>query len=341
MWARIIMGLKGYKCYKCYKGYKWIKEGAYENFRHKRTKSHSTLAPFAKIWSAIANFMTKKSGFAVLIGRSNVGKSTLLNALVGSKIAITTPKPQTTRKPVTGILTTKEGQIVFVDTPGVFKETRDALSKTLLRFIKDSLRDIEVVVYVVDPTRSIGVEEKFALSLLDKIEKPKILVINKSDLKNAPYLESMRALSDRFDKTIELSALRGDNVNLLENAIFEYLPEGEPYYPEGQLTNMPNEEWIAELIREKLFLRLRQEVPYSVHVIVDEVARRDNNVLYIAARILTSAERYQRMIIGSRGHGVKEIGQAARRELEAVMNTPVYLDLNVEVDPHWVAGLMA
>jgi GTP-binding protein Era len=125
----------------------------------------------------------------------------------------------------------------------------------------------------------------------------------------------------------------------LKEAIFEYLPEGKPYYPEGQLTNMPNEEWIAELIREKLFLRLRQEVPYSVHVVVDEVARRENSVLYIAARILTSSERYQRMIIGSRGHGVKEIGQAARHELEAVMDAPVYLDLQVEVDPHWVARL--
>jgi GTP-binding protein Era len=283
--------------------------------------------------------MSKKTGFAVLVGRSNVGKSTLLNALVGSKIAITTPKPQTTRKPVLGILTTDEGQVVFVDTPGIFKENRDALSKTLLRFVKNSLRDIEVVVYVVDPTREIGVEEKFALSLLEKIEKPKILVINKSDLRQAPFLESMRALSDRFDKTIEVSALHGQNLNLLKEAIFEYLPEGEPYYPEGQLTNIPTEEWVAELIREKLFLRLRQEVPYSVHVIVDELTRRENNVLYIAARILTSSERYQRIIIGQGGRGIKEIGQAARRELETVMNAPVYLDLKVEVNPHWVTSL--
>lgn len=283
--------------------------------------------------------MSRKSGFAVLIGRSNVGKSTLLNRLVGSKIAITTPKPQTTRKPVQGILSASEGQAVFVDTPGVFKESKNALSKTLLRFIKESLRGIDAVVYVVDPTRSIGSEEKYAMNLLDKIEKPKILVINKSDLKNTPYLESMRALSSRFDRTIELSALTGRNVNLLKKAIFEYLPEGEPFYPEGQLTNMPNEEWVAELIREKLFLRLRQEAPYSVHVVVDEMTQRENGVIYIAARILTLSERYQRMIIGAGGRGIKEIGQAARRELEAVMNASVYLDLNVEVDPHWVARL--
>lgn len=284
--------------------------------------------------------MSKKSGFAVLIGRSNVGKSTLLNAMVGSKIAITTPKPQTTRKPVLGILTTTEGQVVFVDTPGIFKDTKDSLSKILLKFVKNSLRDIEVIIYVVDPTREIGVEEKFALSLIEKIEKPKILVINKCDLLGAEYLESMRALSDRFDKTIELSALQGTNVNLLREAIFEYLPEGEAYYPEGQMTNMPTEEWVAELIREKLFLRLRQEVPYSVNVVVDEITRRENGVLYIAARVQTSEERYKRMIIGAHAQGIKEIGQSTRRELQAVMNVPaVFLDLTVETDPHWVEGL--
>ncbi|MFH1253514.1 MAG: GTPase Era [Candidatus Uhrbacteria bacterium] len=281
----------------------------------------------------------KKSGFAVLIGRSNVGKSTLLNYLVGSKIAITTPKPQTTRQPVQGILTADQGQIVFVDTPGIFKESKDSLSKLLLKFVKNSLHDIDVVVYVTDPTRAIGVEEKFALSLLENLTVPKILVINKSDLKSTPYLESMRALADRFDKVIELSALTGRNVNLLKDAIFESLPEGEPYYPEGQLTNMPNEQWLSELIREKLFLRLRQEVPYSVHVIVDEVTRRENGVVFIAARILTSSDRYQRMIIGTQGHGVKEIGQSVRRELQTVMGVPIYLDLEVEVDPSWVERL--
>jgi len=281
----------------------------------------------------------KKSGFAVLVGRSNVGKSTLLNALVGSKIAITTPKPQTTRKPVQGILSAPEGQVVFVDTPGVFRDTKDQLSKILLKFVKNSLRDIDVIVYVTDPTRAIGTEEKFALSLLDNLEQPKILVINKTDLMDIPYLESMRALADRFDKVIELSALYGKNINILREAIFEYLPVGEAYYPEGQLTNMPNEEWLAELIREKLFLRLREEVPYSVHVVVDEVTRRENGVVYIAARVLTSSERYKRMIIGAKGQGIKEIGQSTRRELQTVMNTTIFLDLNVETDPHWIEQL--
>ncbi|HBP00092.1 MAG: GTPase Era [Candidatus Uhrbacteria bacterium GW2011_GWF2_41_16] len=281
----------------------------------------------------------KKSGFAVLIGRSNVGKSTLLNALIGSKIAITTPKPQTTRKPVQGIFSDSRGQIVFVDTPGVFKDMRDPLSKKLLQSVKESLKDIDMIVYVMDPTRAIGAEEKYALSMVDPLTQPKILVINKMDLTQKPALEDDRALADRFDQTIELSARTGKSIHELIQAIFDRLPEGEPYYPPGQLTNMPNEEWLAELIREKLFLRLRQEIPYTVHVVVDGVERRENGVVYIAARILTNAERYKRIIIGAGGRGIKEIGQSTRRELESVMDVPIYLDLNVETEPHWISSL--
>jgi len=297
------------------------------------------MGPMTRKSSILPKKTNNKAGFAVLIGRSNVGKSTLLNYLVGSKIAITTPKPQTTRKPVQGILTTPEGQVVFVDTPGIFKDNKDSLSKLLLKMVKNSLRDIDVVVYVVDPTRAIGSEEKYALSLLEKLTVPKILVVNKSDLRNRPYLENMLALSENFDKTFEISALTGSNINLLKEAIFEYLPKGESYYPDGQLTNMPNEEWLSELIREKLFLRLRQEVPYSVHVVIDEVTRRENGVMYIAARVLTSSDRYQRMIIGTQGHGVKEIGQSVRRELQTVMGVPIYIDLEVEVDTRWIQRL--
>ncbi len=280
--------------------------------------------------------MSKKSGFVVLVGRSNVGKSTLMNALVGSKVAITSPKPQTTRLPIHGILTQEEGQIVFVDTPGVLKGAKDTLSKTLAVSMKSALDDVNVILYIADPTRSIGDEEKSTLRLVESIQKPKILVINKIDLDKKPYVDFYRDLKDKFDDVIEVSAAMGTHIKTLRNKLFESLPEGEPFYPEFQLTNMGNREWIGELIREKLFLRLRQEVPYTVHVEVTEIEERENNLTYIAATIFTTDERYKRMIIGQGGRGIREIGQSTRRELETVMNTKIFLDLTVEKNPHWM-----
>jgi GTP-binding protein Era len=275
------------------------------------------------------------AGFAVLVGRSNVGKSTLLNALVGSKIAITSPKPQTTRLPIHGIVTKGSSQIVFVDTPGLMKG-REALTKKLLGSVKESMRDIDVIVHVVDPTREIGDEEKGVIRMIKDFTVPKILVINKIDLPRLPFIDHYRDLAPDYDAVLEVSAERGSHVNKVIEAIGSRLPEADFLYPEFQLTNLPNEVWLAELIREKLFLRLRQEVPYSTHVVVDEVDTRDNGVLYIRARVLTTSERYQRMIIGRGAVGIREIGQAARRELETVKNGKVFLDLTVEVDPHWM-----
>ena len=282
----------------------------------------------------------KKSGFAVMIGRSNVGKSTLLNALVGSKIAITTPKPQTTRFPIQGVVNRDQGQIVFVDTPGVFKKAKDKLTKKLLESVRQSLQEVDVILYVVDPTRAIGEEEKGAMKMIEDIDKPKILVINKIDLRDAQYLDYFRDLSDQFDETIEVSAKKGSHLGSLINLIFDYLLEGEILYPEGQLTNLANETWLAELVREKLFLRLRQEVPYSTHVEVEEVERRDNDILYIRATIYTTDDRYKSMIIGKQGRGIREIGQSTRKELEMVLDTKIFIDLTVEVDPQWVRKYM-
>ena len=277
-----------------------------------------------------------RSGVAVMVGRSNVGKSTLLNTIVGTKVAITTPKPQTTRMPIHGILTRDTAQIIFVDTPGALKKTRDILTRKMVEGIQDSLEGVDLVLYLIDPTRGIGEEEQHALRFIESIEKPKILVINKIDLRNLPYIGEYKALSDRFDDTVEVSALRGTNVGTLVKKIIRLLPEGEFLYPEQQLTNIPNRLWIAELIREKLFLHLRQELPYSTNAEVTALEERENGVLYIAASILTTNERYQRMIIGKKGQVVKEIGQTARRELEVAMNSRVFLDLDVRVDPHWM-----
>ncbi|MBM5789474.1 GTPase Era [Candidatus Parcubacteria bacterium] len=280
-----------------------------------------------------------KSGFAVLIGRSNVGKSTLLNALVGSKVAITSPKPQTTRLPIQGIVTRDEGQIVFVDTPGLLKKKKDPLTRRLHQSIAQSLKDIDVVGHVVDPTREIGEEEREVLRLIKQADAKRVLIINKMDERDKPYLDFYRDLAGEYDAVVELSALRGTHVETFIVSLFELLPEGEPLYPAFQLTNLPNKIWMAELIREKLFLRLRQEVPYSTHVEVTEMDKRENGLLYIAATIFTTDERYKRMIIGKNGQGIKEIGQSTRRELEGVMENRVFLDLTVEVDPHWVERL--
>ena len=259
-----------------------------------------------------------------------------MNSLVGSKVAITSPKPQTTRLPIHGILTQEEGQIVFVDTPGMMKGARDTLSKTLAESMKGALNDVDAVLYIADPTRSIGDEEKSTLRLIELIDKPKILVINKMDLEKKPYVDFYRDLKDKFTEVIEVSAMKGTHIKTLIEKLYEILPEGEPFYPEYQLTNMGNREWIAELIREKLFLRLRQEVPYSVHVEVTQIEERENNLTYIAATVFTTDERYKRMIIGSGGRGIREIGQSTRRELETVMNRKIFLDLTVEKNPHWM-----
>ncbi|HBK34432.1 MAG: GTPase Era [Candidatus Uhrbacteria bacterium GW2011_GWE2_40_58] len=277
-----------------------------------------------------------KSGFAVMIGRSNVGKSTLMNAMVGSKIAITTPKPQTTRLPIQGVLTRDEGQIVFIDTPGLFKNMKDRLTKKLNQSVMDSLEEVDVLLHVVDPTREIGEEEKYVMQILEKIDRPKILVINKMDLQRKPFYDFYKDLSDKYDDVVEVSAANQSHVKPLIEIIFKYLPESVDYYPAGQLTNLSNNLWLAELIREKLFLRLRQEVPYSTHVIVEEMDRREDGMLYIKATIFTTEDRYKRIIIGKGGRGIKEIGQSTRKELEAVMNCKVFLDLTVDVNPHWV-----
>jgi len=281
-----------------------------------------------------------KSGFVVLVGRSNVGKSTLLNTLVGTKIAAVTHKPQTTRHAIQGALNTPEGQIVFVDTPGIFKTAGGALAKALTKTVEDSIKDIDVLIYVVDPTRSIGAEERALLSMARRLSIPKLLVINKSDLpeKEKKYLEDYRGLSDDFDQTFELSALRARHVKPLINATAELLPKGEPFYDEHQKTNLSDTFWVSELIREKVFLGTGQEIPYSVSVEVDSIEEKKDK-LVIKARILTTEEKYKKMLIGSGGRKIKEFGMSSRKELEAATNKSVYLDLQVEVDPHWVSRI--
>lgn len=280
-----------------------------------------------------------KSGFAVLAGRSNVGKSTLLNALVGTKLAITTPKPQTTRMPIRGVLHDARGQIVFVDTPGIFAQKFNRLTQRLNAIARESLADVDLILYVVDPTRAIGKEEQMILRLIEQSKKPKILVINKIDVRDRYYVDEYKKLGEKFNAVVEVSAWRKTNLKSLVDKAFTLLPEGEPFYPEAQLTDLETRVWVEELIREKIFLAMHEELPYSTIVRVEELEERDSKkdkkILYIKASVLTTTDRYKKMLIGAGARQIKEIGQAARRELEGAMGRKVFLDLEVIAEPHW------
>ncbi len=221
------------------------------------------------------------------------------------------------------------GQIVFVDTPGVASSRQNFLGKQL-----------NLVLYIIDHSRKKGSEENSAIGLVRQFSCPKILVINKTDIQEPDYRVQYKFLEDELDEVVEVSALVGTHVSTLIEKIFSYLPEGKALAAAGELPhptlNLDSKTYLAELIREKAFLFLRREVPYKLTAIVDDVAERDNGALYIKARILTSEERYKGIIIGKKGSMIKEIGMAARKELEAATNKKVFLDLTVETDPHWI-----
>lgn len=278
-----------------------------------------------------------KSGFAILIGRSNVGKSTLLNTIVGTKIAATSFRAQMTRDIIHGVINTPEGQAVFIDTPGIFKDKKSSLTAKLINKAQGALEGVDVIIYVVDPSREIGPEERYTFGLIRHLKTPKVLVINKSDLPSdeRTHAAEYAAWGPNFDSVFTLSALRGSHIEPLKEKIVSLLPEGEPMYPPEQLTNVHNFFWVAELIREKVFSVLDKEVPYSVTVETDNIEEK-KDMTVITARILTDEERYKRIIIGERGSRIKEIGQMARRELEQALGKKVFLELEVEVDSHWV-----
>ena len=278
-----------------------------------------------------------KSGFAILVGRSNVGKSTLLNTLVGTKIAATSFRAQMTRDIIHAALNTPEGQAVFIDTPGIFKDKKNRLTGKLIEKAKEALEGVDVIIYVVDPTREIGDEERYTYGLIRHLDVPKILVINKSDLHKSErkHAEAYEEWSEDFDAVFNLSALRASHIEPLKSKVIELLSEGEPMYMDQQITNVNDHFWTAEIIREKIFSVFDKEVPYSMTVTVDTIEEK-KDLFVIEARILTDQERYKKLIIGKGGHKIKEIGQMARRELEQSLNKKVFLDLEVEVDKHWV-----
>ncbi len=277
-----------------------------------------------------------KSGFVTLIGRSNVGKSALLNTLVGTKIAAVTDKPQTTRDIIHGVLNTAQGQAVFVDTPGIFKDKGNPLSGKLTQRAQEALQGIDLVLYVADPSKSLGVEERATLAMVRNLDLPKLLVINKTDLPKheKTYLDDYLALADQFTAVFEVSAQENRHIQPLKDKVFELLPEGKPMYPSDQLTNIDKKFWVAEIIREKIFKALREEVPYTTHVEVQDIEEKPD-IFVIKATVYTYDSRYKKMIIGTGGRSIKEIGIAARKELEASLNKKVFLELEVETDRRW------
>ncbi|MFH0928261.1 MAG: GTPase Era [bacterium] len=276
-----------------------------------------------------------KSGFIAIIGRSNVGKSSILNSLIGTKVSIVTNRAQTTRLPVQGILNDARGQAVFVDTPGLLHETHDRLTKKLNDVISQVIQEIDLILYVVDPTRAIGNEEYSLLKLVENIPTAKkILVINKADLKEQPFKYEYQGLASKFGQVLEISAYNNRGLEALKDLVFEALPEGEILFPDGQFTTLDNRVWLSELIREKVFYYLHDELPYGIKINVLDVTE-EEGLLKIDARIVTNDENHKGMIIGLKGRKIKEIGTAARKELEAILGQKVFLKLEVEVDPDW------
>lgn len=263
-----------------------------------------------------------KAGTVILLGRPNSGKSTLVNNLIGQKVSITSPKPQTTQREIKAVYEDERGQIIFIDPPGLSKEI---LSE-----------HADLVLYVLNRTRWRGAEENKSIGILRRFEGvPKILVFNKSDIKKPSYKAQYKFLEEEVDEVIEVSALKRKNLKNLLNAIFELLPEKEAQIPEEEhktpLLNMDSKTFIAEIIREKVYLFMGEEIPYQTRVVVDEIKTRDNGTLYVKAKIITTNNRYKKMLIGKNGRKIKQIGSVSRKELELARDKKVYLDLTVEV----------
>lgn len=279
-----------------------------------------------------------RSGFVAIVGRPNVGKSTLLNRLLGQKIAIVSPKPQTTRNRITGIRTRPDAQVVYVDTPGVH-QPRGKLGEFMVATIAQALEEVDGAVLVAEATERPTALDEPALAALGAVTAPVLLVLNKIDLlpDKRRLLPLIEAYTSRFPfrDVIPLSARAGEGVDRLERAILALLPPGPAYYPPDQLTDQPETFFVAETIREKIFLLTRQEIPYATAVQVKELVERSGGRLYIRAVIFVEQPSQKAIVIGDGGAMLKRVGQAARRELEAFFGVPVYLDLWVQVRRHW------
>ncbi len=278
-----------------------------------------------------------KSGFIAVIGRPNVGKSTLINQLIGQKIAIMSDKPQTTRNRILCILTQPDAQVVLLDTPGVHKPI-SKLGEYMDRSITNTLKEVDAIFFVVDASEKPGPGERFIMERLDKTKKPVVLVLNKIDLLSREALLPVIAAytKDReFAAVVPISALSEDNLDALLDEAKKHLPEGPAYYPEDMVTDQPERLIVAELVREKLLSLTRDEVPHSVAVDVDEMTTRKNGDVYIRATIYVERDSQKGIVIGHKGAMLKEIGRLARPDIEMMLGNKVYLELWVKVRKDW------
>jgi len=278
-----------------------------------------------------------RSGFVSLIGRPNAGKSTLLNALVGQKLAIVADKPQTTRTSIQGVLTVPGAQIVFLDTPGIHRADTP-LNKRLMDTVRAAVEERDLLLLVADAARPFGEEDRPALDLVRKNQAPAVLVLNKIDLVRdkallLPVIDEYRAAFG-FADYVPVSATKGDGLGELKKVILEHLPEGPAYFPDDYVTDQPERFLAAELIREKILAATRQEVPHSVAVVVDRWEEAER-LTRIFATIRVERDGQKAIVIGSQGAMLKKIGTLARQEMERLFGTKVYLDLHVRVQPGW------
>ncbi|MCG7435619.1 GTPase Era [Lysinibacillus fusiformis] len=280
-----------------------------------------------------------KSGFISIIGRPNVGKSTFLNRVIGQKIAIMSDKPQTTRNKVQGVLTSTDSQMIFIDTPGIHKP-KHKLGDFMLKVAKNTLREVDVILFMVNAEQKLGKGDEFILEMLAGNSTPVFLVINKIDqIHPDELLGIIESYKERYEfaEIIPISALQGNNVESLLDTLSKYLPDGPQYYPADQVTDHPERFIISELIREKVLHLTREEIPHSIAVVIDKIRRdeENNDKIHVSATIMVERDSQKGIVIGKRGALLKEVGTRARKDIEMLLGSKVYLELWVKVQKDW------
>lgn len=279
-----------------------------------------------------------KSGFVSLIGRPNVGKSTLMNHIVGQKVAIMSDKPQTTRNKIQGVYTSADGQIVFLDTPGIHKP-KSKLGDWMVKKAQETLGEVDLILFLVDAAEGMGPGDRWIIQLLENVCTPVFLVVNKIDRVHPddllPLIDAYRELFS-FAEVVPISARNGNNTGTLVRLIMERLPEGPAYYPSDQVTDHPERFIVSELIREKVLLLTHEEVPHSVAVVIEMMKERDHGKMVdVTATIYTERKSQKGILIGKQGAMLKEVGRQARQDIEKLFGSRVYLDLWVKVKKDW------